>query len=84
MPYTPPRAPTAKRIDMRTLVASLDPAWRDPAEVYLFPNGRKFTEPQGSPPATEPLWLGTGYATSDGKGFYQASTSQMILYGTIP
>jgi hypothetical protein len=75
MPYTPPRAPTAKRIDMRTLVASLDPAWRDPAEVYLFPNGRKFTEP---------LWLGTVYATSDGKGFYQASTSQMILYGTIP
>jgi hypothetical protein len=49
----------SKSIDMRTLVALTDPKWRDPAEVYLFPNGRKFFEQQAgggsAPPVGGPI-----------------------------
>lgn len=46
---TPPPVVETKTVDQRTLVAGLDPSWKDPIEIYEFPNGRKFTEPQNDP-----------------------------------
>ena len=38
-----------KQIDERTLVAAIDPQWKEPIVTYEFPNGRKFTEPANDP-----------------------------------
>lgn len=46
---TPPKLVVTKQIDERTLVAAIDPTWKDPIVTYEFPNGRKFTEPQDDP-----------------------------------
>jgi hypothetical protein len=46
---TPPPQVESKTTDQRTLVAAIDPSWKDPIEIYVFPNGRKFTEPQNDP-----------------------------------
>jgi hypothetical protein len=36
--------PQSETIDFASLVAALDPGWKDPQVVYEFPNGRKFKE----------------------------------------
>lgn len=46
---TPPPQVTSKQIDERTLVAAIDPSWKEPIVTYEFPNGRKFSEPQDQP-----------------------------------
>jgi hypothetical protein len=69
----------SKSIDMRTLVASLDPKWRDPAEVYIFPPSRTFYEPQGegsSPgPAPPPVSALVYEQPPAGSGKYYVSSA---------
>jgi hypothetical protein len=46
---TPPPLVQSKQTDQRQLVSTVDPTWKDPIETYIFPNGRKFTEPYNDP-----------------------------------
>jgi hypothetical protein len=46
---TPPPQVQSKSVDQKTLVAAIDPRWKEPIVTYEFPNGRKFTEPQNDP-----------------------------------
>lgn len=70
---------TSKSIDMRTLVASLDPRWREPSEVYIFPNGRKFLEQQvgggSAPPAPPPVSPLVYEVPPAGSGQYYVSSA---------
>ena len=67
---SPNRGPTSRSVDLRTMVAVLDPEWRKPPDVYIYPNGRKFVEV--APPFTEDLG-GAYFMTSDGTGLYTPS-----------
>jgi hypothetical protein len=84
MAYQPTTPPVqSKSIDMRTIVASLDPKWRDPAEVYLFPNGRKFLQSQnpGDPAPTPPVIPDFAYEQPPvGAGNYYTSTADGTIY----
>ena len=75
----------SKSIDMRTLVASVDAKWRDPAEVYLFPNGRKFYEQQsggGAAPPGPPVVNPAVYeqAPAGSKIYYVSSADPTSAY----
>jgi hypothetical protein len=69
----------SRSIDMRTLVASFDPKWRDPAEVYLFPNGRTFLENQGQSssgtPAPPPVSAAVYEQAPAGSKIYYVSSA---------
>jgi hypothetical protein len=70
----------SKTIDMRTLVAALDPRYRDPPDVYIMPNGRKFKEF----PEDQSVFAGTVYGSSDGTAFYGTASAKSTLYAVKP
>jgi len=68
---------------MRTLVASIDPAYRAPAEVYIFPNGRVFLENQnpGTPaPTPPPVPAGAYHPSADEADVYYTSADPTVYY----
>lgn len=86
MTFVPSSPPVrSKRVDMATLCAVLDPLLRAPAEVYLFPNGRRFLEDQsiGSPPpAPSPLPDGVYRFEPDTGVYYVTSADTSVYYVT--
>jgi hypothetical protein len=78
MTFRGPGPPTSKPISIGTLVTALDPDWRRPAEIYIFPPDRKFVEV--IPPASEDLG-GPFYESSDGLALYSPSADgQSVFY----
>ena len=75
MAFNPLPPPRSKTIDFLSLVASADPRYRDPPDVYVYSNGRKFKE---FPAPDQSV-----YKTEDGAALYIPSDGTgSVFYAT--
>lgn len=71
--FVPEPPPQSKVIDFATLVAGVDPRWRDPPVVYIY-RGRKFLE---YPAADTTQIL---YGSEDGTTLYVTGGTGPVFY----
>jgi len=71
--YVPQPPPQSKVIDFATLVAGIDPRWKDPIVVYIF-RGRKFLEYPAAD-VTQNV-----YSSEDGLTLYVTGAANPVFY----